>query len=57
MRKWDNGILEYDIVFRVGYQGKTDEGYDHLEANNMSYINRNLNYMYFKTKKDYGMFN
>jgi len=38
-RKWDNGILEYDIVFKVGYYGETVDingtEYNVISANNL----------------------
>jgi hypothetical protein len=34
MRKWDNGLLEYDIIFKLSYAGKTDDGSDIISANN-----------------------
>lgn len=45
-RKWDNGLLEYDIVFRLGYSGdsKTINGteYSVISANNLSLENSNF---------------
>ena len=57
MRKWDNGLLEYDVVFRLGYISSDAEGYALLSANNLVVPNANKNFMYFKDDKDYEIFN
>lgn len=44
-RKWDNGLIEYDIIFRLGYNGKElykGVEYDKIECNNLI-INSNIN--------------
>lgn len=58
MRKWDDGMLEYDILFRVGYGGeKTDTGLDIVSANNLEVYHRNYNNLYFRDNADFGIFN
>jgi hypothetical protein len=47
MRKWDSGILEYDIIFKLGYTGKTDDQIDLISANTYHAIHNNNNFMYF----------
>jgi hypothetical protein len=56
MRKWDNGLLEYDIVFKLGVVGKTSDGLTLISANNYYALNQNNNFMYFKDEADYGIF-
>lgn len=57
MRKWDNGLLEYDVVFRLGYISSDAEGCSLISANNLVVPNANKNFMYFKDDKDYEIFN
>lgn len=58
MRKWDNGILEYDILFRLGYQGEVnDQGLSVISANNLDVYHRNYNNLYFKDDADFQIFN
>lgn len=57
MRKWDNGLLEYDLIFRVGYFGdNTDTGYQILSANNLIASQANYNGLYFKNSDDLRIF-
>lgn len=57
LRKWDNGLLEYDIIFRLGYFGENDEaGYNILSANNLRISNQYDNPLYFKYSDDYNIF-
>lgn len=57
MRKWDNGLLEYDLTFRLGYISSDTSGIDIISANNIVVPHRNKNYLYFKGKSDYSIFN
>lgn len=57
MRKWDNGLLEYDLTFRLGYISSDAAGKDLISANNLVVPHRNKNYLYFKDDSDYAMFN
>lgn len=57
MRKWDNGLLEYDLTFRLGYVSSDIAGKDLISANNLIVPHRNNNYLYFKDDSDYAMFN
>lgn len=58
MRKWDDGMLEYDVLFRVGYGGeKSDTGLDVISANNLDVYHRNDNNLYFRDNADFGIFN
>lgn len=57
MRKWNNGILEYDVVYRLSYLSTDNQGIDLLSANNVDVLHRNKNYLYFKEDSDYGIFN
>lgn len=42
MRKWDNGLLEYDVVFKVGSAGeKSEDGQSLISANNLEVYHRN----------------
>lgn len=57
MRKWDNGLLEYDLIFRVGYFGdNTDAGYQILSANILTATQANQNGLYFKNRDDLRIF-
>ena len=56
LRKWENGLLEYDIVFKVGVVGKTEYGQDLISANNQRFFNRNTNNLYFKEPEDFAIF-
>ena len=47
MRKWDNGLLEYDLTFRLGYISSDADGLDLLSANNLVVKHRNRNFLYF----------
>lgn len=57
MRKWDNGLLEYDLTFRLGYINSDTAGKDLISANNLIVPHRNNNYLYFKDDSDYAIFN
>lgn len=57
MRKWDNGLLEYDLTFRLGYISSDANGLDLLSANNLVVKHRNRNFLYFQTDDDYNIFN
>lgn len=57
MRKWDNGLLEYDLTFRLGYISSDANGLDLLSANNLVVKHRNRNFLYFQTDDDYKIFN
>ena len=57
MRKWDNGLLEYDLTFRLGYISSDADGLDLLSANNLVVKHRNRNFLYFQTDDDYKIFN
>lgn len=57
MRKWDNGLLEYDVIFRLGYISSDSDGVDVLCANNVAVSRRNNSFMYFKSGEDYNIFN
>lgn len=57
MRKWDNGLLEYDLVFKLSYAGPSDDGMELLSANNYKALKQNNNFMYFKDDEDYNIFN
>ena len=35
MRKWDNGLLEYDFTFRLGYISSDNAGIELISANNV----------------------
>lgn len=57
MRKWDNGLLEYDLIFRVGYFGdNTDAGQQILSANILTATQANYNGLYFKNRDDFRIF-
>ena len=56
MRKWDNGLLEYDIIFKLSYAGKTEDGIDLISANNYQALHQNNNFMYFQDDEDYNIF-
>lgn len=68
-RIWDNGILELNIVFRLGYVGKKLEKYnlDIIECNNVKIkksttsnkldVNYNENAKYFNSAEDMTIFN
>ena len=57
MRKWDNGLLEYDLTFRLGYISSDSSGIDLISANNLKISPRNYNYLYFKNDSDFKIFN
>ena len=57
MRKWDNGLLEYDFTFRLGYISSDANGMQLISANNLDVLHKNNNYLYFKTDDDMHMFN
>lgn len=57
MRKWDNGLLEYDLTFHLGYISSDSSGIDIISANNLVVSHRNKNFMYFQTNDDYNIFN
>lgn len=57
MRKWDNGLLEYDLTFRLGYISSDEAGLDIISANSLDVPHRNNNFMYFKEEHDYKIFN
>ena len=57
MRKWDSGLLEYDLIFRVGYFGdNTDAGQQILSANILTATQANYNGLYFKNRDDLRIF-
>lgn len=56
MRKWPNGLLEYDVTFRLGYISSDENGIDLLTANNFVVDDSPNNFMYFKEPKDYEIF-
>lgn len=58
MRKWDCGLLEYDIIFKVGCFGEmTDDGVEILSANCLNPSRGDQNHFYFKDAEDYAIFN
>ena len=57
MRKWDNGLLEYDLTFRLGYVSSDNTGIDLIQANDLKIPQRNNNSIYFKNPSDMNMFN
>ena len=57
MRKWDNGLLEYDMTFRLGYLSTDQQGLDILSANNFIAEKTPNNFLYFKNAADYSIFN
>lgn len=58
MRKWDCGLLEYDVIFRVGYFGDTTEdGVSIISANCLKPSRNTQNQFYFKNLEDYNIFN
>ena len=52
MRKWDNGLLEYDLTFRLGYVSSDVDGMQLISANCLDVPYRNNNYLYFKEEGD-----
>lgn len=56
-RKWDCGLIEYDIIFRLGYTGNKIEKngiyYDEVKCNNIDLSSNN----YFMEEKDAKIFN
>lgn len=55
IRKWPNGILEYDLVYRLGVvSGDANEQL--LSANTASFGLRGNNSYYFNDDQDYGIF-
>ena len=68
-RRYDNGLLEYDIIFRLSYGGRTEvDGVDSdvIKCNSVNIRNTstfgkdNVDYTgnerYFQTVDDYGIF-
>lgn len=65
-RIWDSGLLEFDIVFRVGYQGRNQFGQDILSCNDVQFRNSPVyakqlpeyqeNMKYFQTNDDMRIF-
>lgn len=56
-RKWQNGVIEYDIIFKVGKIGTDSEtGFDIIKANNLTILDRNYNNLYFSEKDNNGNF-
>lgn len=60
-RKWDNGLLEYDIVFKLGCDGSTTyirgAQYEVVECNNLSIDGESDSLKYFMSEDDCTMFN
>ena len=56
VRKWQNGVLEYDIVFKLGKVNITPDNSDILVANNLILLDRNDNNLYFSRKSSTGTF-
>lgn len=69
-REYHNGIIEYDIIYRVGYCGKTmynHNEYDKISCNciqfynmnrlNAQHLDYNENNNYFNNTNDYNIFN
>ena len=68
-REYENKLIEYDIIFRVGYNGKEiygGEEFDNIQCNNLILFNRskssspteyNENQKYFLNTGDYSIFN
>lgn len=56
MRKWDNGLLEYDLTFRLSYVS-SDNNVEVLCANSLKVPHIENNYLYFKENGDYDIFN
>ena len=62
-RWYDNGLLEYDIVFRLGYMGykEIDDEYhisaDILSCNNLTFVGSTNNDKYFYDNQDTTIFN
>lgn len=56
-RRWDNGLLEYDIIYRLGYYGDDIEingtTYNVISANNLSIENSD----YYLSSDDQMIFN
>lgn len=57
MRKWENGLLEYDLTFRLGYISSDAGGLDILSTNNFVAGRTPKNYLYFRDSDDYSIFN
>lgn len=58
-RHYDNGLLEYDIVFRFGYVGKINFNGIQMEAlkcNDVSFYNEYQNSRYFYNSQAYDIF-
>lgn len=62
-RKYDNGLLEYDIIFRLSYSGiaEVDEDYgisaNIFECNNLDLVSQHSDENYFYGTNDAQMFN
>lgn len=57
-RKWENGLLEYDLTFRLGFVKTKLEDYvtyDMVKTNDIK-VDYSLNSMYFKAEKDTDIF-
>lgn len=55
-RYYDNGLLEYDIVYRFGYIGNVNVGgigFEALTCNNVEFSNEYGNSRYFYNQKAY----
>ena len=58
-RYYDNGLLEYDIVYRFGYVGQIDVGgtsFNALTCNNVEFLNEYENNRYFYNSDSYKIF-
>lgn len=58
-RRYDNGLLEYDIVYRMGYVGKVMDGgldVDALTCNSVVFRNEEENSRYFYSSDAYRIF-
>lgn len=62
-RKYDNGLLEYDIIFRLSYYGEAEVDKDYgisasiLSCNNLDLANSRADEKYFYETDDIQMFN
>jgi hypothetical protein len=58
-RVWGNGVLEYDILYQLGYSGTEyidNVEYDKITCNNLSVLDISSNSKYFLTSADYDIF-
>lgn len=65
-RVWDNGIIEFDLIFRVGYQYTDQDGNQVLSCNNVTFrqsigdndssTDYQRNTMYFNNNNDMSIF-